>query len=203
MSEDEFDRSDQSIIDEAKALLKAANYSSDFELHEDLRKRALALLAPLVERKQPEALYLSIRVSHDPQDPEYTEEKARDLFLSLLREAAEAGSIEAKFRLACELDEDKTREEASKLFQEAAEAGHAYAMWVHGLNLYGGTGLPQNKEKGIEFILKAADLKFEGAIQFVSDAYASGLHGFPKDEVESAKWLKKLRDKDLITYIGY
>lgn len=200
MSEDEFDRSDQSIIDEAKALLKAAHYSSDFELYKDLTKRALALLAPLVERKQPEALYLSIRGAYNPA---HDREKGNDLFLSLLREAAEAGSIEAKFRLACELDEDKTREEASKLFQEAAESGHAYAMWVHGLNLYGGTGLAQNKEMGLEFIQKAADLKFEGAIQFISDAYASGLHGFPKDEVESAKWLKKLNDKDLIKYIGY
>lgn len=200
MSEDEFDRSDQSIIDEAKALLKAAYYSSDFDLHEKLRARAFMLLAPLVERKQPEALYLSIR---GPCNPEHDREKGNDLFLSLLREAAEAGSIEAKFRLACELDEDKTREEASKLFQEAAESGHAYAMWVHGLNLYGGSGLAQNKEMGLKFIQKAAELKFEGAIQFISDAYASGLHGFPKDEVESAKWLKKLNDKDLIKYIGY
>lgn len=158
------------------------------------------LLAPLAERKQPEALYLSIR---GPYSAEHSKEKAQDLFLSLLREAAEAGSVEAKFRLACELDEDKTREEASALFREAAEAGHPYAMWVHGLNLYGGTAIAHNKEKGLEFIKKAADLKFEGAIQFVSDAYAGGLHGFPKDEAESAKWLKRLNDKDLIRYIGY
>ena len=188
-------------MDEAKALLKAAEYCADYHLCKKMRERALMLLAPFVERKVPEALYLNLFRPYDPS--KYSDEELDRLFLSLLREAAEAGSIEAKFRLACELDENKTREEASALFKEAAEAGHAYAMWCHGLNLYGGTGLVQDKEKGIDFIRKSAELKFEGAIRFIAEAYAKGVYGFSKDEVESTKWWKKLADKDLISINGY
>lgn len=44
----------------------------------------------------------------------------------------------------------------------------------------------------------AAAQKFEGAITFLSNAYALGLHGYPKDEKLAAHWHRKLGDKDVI-----
>lgn len=198
MPEKKYKRPDQSIINEAKALHEAAGYCSDFELCEQIQRHVWKLIEPLIEKKNPDALFLKCMMTTYSEGSGISNEEYNDLYLKYLREAADAGSIDAKFRLACELDEDKTREEASSLFKEAAESGHPYAMWCHGLNLYGGTGQKQNKERGREYIKKAADLKCVLAIRFLSEVYASGLHGFLKDETKSALYWQKLKDKDLI-----
>jgi hypothetical protein len=53
---------------------------------------------------------------------------------------------------------------------------------------------------GITFIRKAAENKFEGALQFIADAYEEGKFGFPKDLQLAAFWREKLQDDDVIGY---
>ncbi len=133
-------------------------------------------------------------------DDTVSDEEFNRRHLIELRKAAETGNISAKFALACEIDEEPTKQESARLFKEAAEAGHVYSMWCHGLNLLSGCGIPKDEDLGLSFIKKAAEKKFEGAIKFVTDAYANGTYGYPKDEKESAIWWKKLTGKDVIHY---
>ena len=160
---------------------------------------AQEIIAPLVEAKYPDALWIKCSLPMR-YDEKITGEEYHERHLKAVREAVEAGSVSAKFALACELDEAATREESVRLFAEAANAGHAYAKWCHGLNLLSDTGAEKNEELGLAYIRESAEQKFEGAIGFIVDAYAAGTHGYPRDIEEAARWRKKLKDKDLITY---
>lgn len=188
------------LIGEAHALIAAAGYASDDERYDQLLAWARENTACLVQAGLPEGLWLEcILAEHDRSSLDDAEFTGR--FIGILRKAAEAGSNEAKFRLACELDyEPETKPEAVALFAEVATTGHAHAMWCHGLDLLTGTVVEKDPVRGLSYIRKSADLKFEGAIQFISDAYACGTHGYPKDETEAARWRRKLGEKDVIHY---
>lgn len=196
----EIDDDAQHLIAEAHALVDAAGHASDDERYDQLMAWARENTAWLVAAEIPEGFWLECVLAEHKRTC-FTDDAFNRRFVAILRKAVETGSIPAKFRLACELDENGTREEAGCLFAEAAEAGHAHAMWCHGLDLLlGGSGFDKDPVRGLALIQKSAELKFEGAIQFVSDAYATGTHGYPRDEAESARWKKKLGDKDVITY---
>ncbi len=104
------------------------------------------------------------------------------------------------FFLGCELDDTTTAEESASFFRKAAELGHSYSKWCHGLNLLSGRGTPRNEELGLQYIREAAEEKFEGAIQFMSQAYASGTYGYPKNEALAASWWSRLKDRAVIRY---
>ena len=135
-----------------------------------------------------------------PGDGSLTNEEFDVAYRAQVEAAAAAGSIEAQFRLACELDQPETRERSADLFKQAAQAGYPYAMWCHGLDLLSGNGLAKNELAGLDYIRRAGELKFEGAIHFISAAYGSGSHGFPIDKEQAALWWKRLADTDLIRY---
>lgn len=197
MKEDEVDP--KILVDEAKALVNAACHTTDDDRYDQLIAWAQEIIAPLVEANFPEALWVNCSLPAR-DDEKITDEEFHKRHWEAVRQAAEAGVVSAKFSLACELDETATREESARLFAEAADAGDAYAKWCHGLNLLSGTGVEKNEELGLTYIRESAEEKFEGAITFVVDAYAAGIHGYPQDVEESARWRKKLKDKDLITY---
>ncbi len=188
-----------SLILEVEALIDAASHSSDHDRYETLMRWAHESLRPLVDAKVPEALWLNASFTHvgnaHLNDKEFEREYIRHI-----RAAADAGNANAQFRLACELDEEATAEESAELFALAAAQGHVYAKWCHGLNLLSGRGCRQDCSLGLSNIQESADGKFEGAIKFLADAYASGTHGFAKDEQESARWWKLLSDKNLVHY---
>ena len=187
------------IIDEIKALLNAVWNCTDDLRREQLWKWANELLQPLLDAEYPEAIWIK-STFHDSEKEPISDEEFKERYLSELKKAAEAGSISAKFDLACEIDEEPTLAESASLFKEAAEAGHSYSKWCHGLNLLSGRGIEKNEKLGLSFIKAAGDEKFEGAIYFIADAYASGTYGYPKDEGKSAMWRKKLSHKDVIHY---
>lgn len=114
--------------------------------------------------------------------------------------AAEAGSAEAMFFLGCELDEEPSLAESTAYFRAAAAQGHPYSMWCYGLNLISGRGTQRDQKLGLQFIERAAEAKFEGAIQFVSHAYAQGTYGYEKNEALAAKWWSSLKGPDVIRY---
>ncbi len=186
-------------ITEIKALLNAAWNSTDKSRYKTLRKWANELLKPLIEINHPEALWLKCSLPIQDDDTISSDEFLRRR-LAEVRKAVDAGSIEAKFDLACNIDEEPTIVESAALFKEAAEAGHANSKWCHGLNLLIGRGLQKDKELGLSFIQEAGDAKFEGAIRFMIEAYSTGTYGYPKDEEKSAIWWKKLSDNDVTGY---
>jgi TPR repeat protein len=187
------------VILEVEALIDAASHSTDHDRYETLMRWAHETLQPLVDAKMPEALWLNASFTHFGNERLSGEEFDREYFRRI-REAADAGNANAQFRLACELDEETSFEESAKLFALAAGQGHVYAKWCHGLNLLSGRDILQDRELGLSNIQEAAVGKFEGAIKFLADAYGSGTHGFPKDEQEAARWLKRLSDRGIVRY---
>jgi uncharacterized protein len=63
-------------------------------------------------------------------------------------------------------------------FEKSALQGYPYAQWVHGINLLDGRSVESNEALALDFIQRAAEGRFEGAIEFVADAYAAGTHGY-------------------------
>jgi TPR repeat protein len=104
------------------------------------------------------------------------------------------------FFLGCELDQEPTLNESTAYFRSAADQGHPYSMWCYGLNLISGRGTEPDKNLGLHFIERSAEANFEGAIQFVSHAYAQGTYGYEKNEKKAASWWAKLKGQDVIRY---
>ncbi len=71
------------------------------------------------------------------------------------------------------------------------------------MNLLSGNGLDKDFVLGLQFIRLAAEGKFEGAIDFLADAYAEGSHGFPQDISLANQWRSRLSDPDIIGFIGF
>jgi TPR repeat protein len=187
---------------EARRLVKRALKAADVSEHRDLLRQAYETLRPLIAGNVPCAQYLHacFTLSLETQD-EATQERRH---IELIREAANAGHAESQFALGQFYDKGGElgfdAEKSAYWFRLSAEQGYAYAQWVHGLNLLNGTGLPRNEALGLEFIRYAAEGKFEGAIQFMTDAYAKGRDGFPRDERVAEEWHQKLDDPDLIEF---
>ena len=187
------------VITEAKALINAAWSTPSETRSGQLLAWAKESLQPLAKEKVPEALWLLC--SLPKEGTEHLSPKEFDrLHMAEARAAAEAGSASAKFFIACQLDEEPTIQESTELFKAAAEQGHAYSKWCYGLNLLSGRGTTKNPELGLRYIEEAAKEKFEGAIQFLSHAYANGTYGYSKDEGMAASWWAKLKDEDVIRY---
>lgn len=187
------------IITEAKALLNAAWHTPSEPRYNQLLNWARESLQPLVDTNHPEALWLFCSIPKEGMGHLSGEEFDR-LHWKEVRAAAEAGSASARFSLACELDAEPTIRESAELFKAAAEQGHSYSKWCHGLNLLGGRGIDKNEALGLRYIEEAANEKFEGAIQFMCNAYSNGTYGYPKDEGVAASWWTRLKDKDVIRY---
>ena len=159
-------------------------------------------MAPLIESGVADAKYLhaggTIHLEH-------LDESARERRrINLIREAAEAGHARAQFTLGqmYEPDAEMAADPATSAywFEKSALQGYPYAEWVHGLNLLSGSGVTRDKALGLDFIRRAAEGRFEGAIQFVAGAYATGTHGFPKDEQQAELWRRRLDEPGVIRY---
>lgn len=204
MTEDDWKPEDR--LREAEALIVASHHCSDDARHDQLLAWAREIIAPLLAARHPHALWVVAGLP-SAEGERISDEEYDRRYWQAVRQAAEAGVLSAKFTLACELDnqaldnKDQAKaEESARLFAEAAKGGHAYAKWCHGLDLISGKVIEKDEALGLTFIREAAEQKFEGAIQFMADAYAAGTFGYPKDEGEAARWRKRLSDKGLITY---
>lgn len=81
--------------------------------------------------------------------------------------------------------------EAAKWYERAAESGHAEAQYNLSLMYFFGEGVPKSTERARELILAAGTSGELFALRALSEAYASGLYGFPKDQVQAGYWKKK------------
>jgi TPR repeat protein len=186
----------------AEALIDQAFQTEDEQLYDSLMSQAHQLLAPLVAAGVPEATYLHAcctlyleGLSEEAQDQRH---------INLIRQSAHAGDMRAQFRMG-QMHEPESEREADAAasahwFELSAMQGYPYAQWVHGLNLWTGHGIPRDETLGLDFIRRAAEGRFEGAIEFVADAYAAGTHGYPKDEAQAEIWRRRLDEPGVMTY---
>jgi len=187
---------------EAERLIDTAWTSEDPVASGSFLKQAYFLLRPLVEKRMPHALYLHAccTLSHEVKDEQEFDRR----YFGLIKEAAEKGHAKAQFRLGQAYDRGgdlgEDPQQSAAWFRKSAEQGYAYAQWVHGLNLLKGEAVPRDDKLGIEYIQKAAAGKFEGALEFIANAYAEGQHGFPRDESRSQTWRAKLKEPGVIGY---
>lgn len=193
---------DAEICTRAEAMLDQAYNSEDDTLRDVLTRQAHQLLAPLVAAGFPEALYLHAccTLSLEGLDDQAHDER----HIALIRQAAYGGDERAQFRMGqmhepeAELEADPAA--SAHWFELSAMQGYPYAQWVHGLNLWNGHGIPCDEALGLDFIRRAAEGRFEGAIQFVADAYAAGTHGYPKDEAQAELWRRRLGEPGVMSY---
>ena len=195
-------KEDEAICAQAARLIEQAGECTDEDMYESLERQAYDLLTPLVERGVPGAQYLhsGSTINLERLDDE-SREKRR---VELVMKAAEAGHARAQFTLGqmyepdAELPADAAA--SASWFEKSALQGYPYAQWVHGLNLLNGNGIQRSEALALDFIRRAADGRFEGAIEFVADAYAAGSHGFPKDEAAAAMWRQRLLEPGVMSY---
>lgn len=192
-------RDTDSQIEEARALLEAAWRTADRRRFNKLLEWARKILTPLAEENIGVAMWMLTSIPDRKSKPISQEEFERQ-HRHRTEEAARAGSTSAMFFLGCELDCEPTLQESSRYFEQASTLGHTYSKWCFGLNLLSGRGTTKDEPRGLALIRQAAGEKFEGAIQFVSHAYAQGTYGFPKNQELAAAWWSKLKDKDVIHY---
>ena len=87
-----------------------------------------------------------------------------------------------------EMDVDPTFNVSS--VETDAKAGDAGAQYVYGCYLLFGRGVPQDKEKGVEWIRKAADQNNPFAQGAMAYCYFKG-EGISKNKEEARKWAEK------------
>jgi TPR repeat protein len=192
-------KSDLARLNKAKAAMKRANNANYASRGlRDARK----LLKPLVEKNIAEAQYLagSFALANEFASDAEFEKWHYELF----HKAAESGYARAQFALGQAYsgrgDLGHNAEKSAYWFSLSAEQGYPPGQWEHGLNLIGGRGLPKNEALGITFIRKAAENKYEGALQFIADAYEGGKFDFQKDSQLAKFWRDKLQDEDVFHY---
>ncbi|HTO84727.1 MAG TPA: hypothetical protein VMQ73_21070 [Methylomirabilota bacterium] len=185
----------------AERLVDAA-MSDPNEAASDLMEQAYQLLLPLVERRLPAAQYLY--ACHFLSRERGSAEEIEPRFIELIHAAARAGHAAAQFRLGQMLDRGgelgHDAQQSAHWFRLSAEQGHVYAQWVNGLNLLCGSGLPRDATLGLQFIERAAAGRFEGALAFLADAYATGKYGYLRDEEKAEALRRRMREPDVIGF---
>ena len=193
---------DQRNIAEIERLIQHAGRISDQAEHDALMEQSYALLLPLVQKQVPAAQYLY--ACHFLSREGKRAEDAARRYQELVRAAARGAHAAAQFRLGQMLDDggelDHDPGQSAYWFRLAAEQGDPYAQWVHGLNLLFGRGLQKDEALGLQFIERAAAGKFEGALKFLADAYATGAHGYSRDETKAEFFRVRMLDVDVIGY---
>jgi hypothetical protein len=155
-------------------LLQAAWHTADRRRFNKLVEWARKILTPLAEQNIGPAMWILMSIP-DPKSKSISHQEFERQHRSRAEEAARCGSASAMFFLGCELDQEPTLKESSRYFEQATALGHTYSRWCYGLNLLSGRGTAKDEARGLSLIRQAAEEKFEGAIQFVSHAYAQGL----------------------------
>lgn len=193
---------DETICAEAAALIEQACDGEQNDRYDSLMEQAYRLLRPLVDRGVASAQYLH---SGSTINLEGLDEQAfTKRRVELIKAAAEAGHARAQFTLGqmYEPDNDLPADAVASAywFEKSALQRYPYAQWVHGLNLLNGSGVEENEALALDFIRRAAEGRFEGAIQFVADAYAAGTHGYPKDEAQAELWRRRFNEPGVMPY---
>jgi TPR repeat protein len=125
--------------------------------------------------------------------------------LTLMREAATAGNVEAMTELADRLETgrgvDRDAFEASRWLTALAEAPEltprqkSQAMFKLGLMFENGIGVVRDDAKAVEWLKKAADADNDKAMTELGRVYAQG-RGVKRDDAEAARWYARAAKYD-------
>lgn len=91
--------------------------------------------------------------------------------------AAKNGYAEAQNSLGSGYQAEKRYEEARKWYEKAVKQGHPMATNSLGLLYDLGLGVPQSRQKGFEYYIKAASLGWAEAMWNIANMYGSGQLG--------------------------
>ncbi|MDP2226881.1 MAG: hypothetical protein Q8J78_05345 [Moraxellaceae bacterium] len=171
------------------------------EIDESNCDKAWELLSPLVEKKDPVAIYYASSFGLSAETLDEFERRR----MEQLQQSAEHGYAPAIHELAIHYDSGelvpRDSNKAAKLFMQAAEKGHPHAQWIHGLDLlYGQNGMEKDEARGLKYIEKAAASKFEGALETMAEFYEVGKYGYPADSEKSNKLTQQIGDDDALAY---
>jgi membrane associated rhomboid family serine protease/TPR repeat protein len=112
--------------------------------------------------------------------------------IAVVQQMADTGNEEAAFRLGRYYDRESSEPDyklALKYYQMASENNHAWATNNLGVLYLSGLGVPRNKEKGSEYIHKAASQHSQWAYLNLADAaFNRGGEGAAKEGIE---WLEE------------
>ena len=143
--------------------------------------------APQQVRPSPQAQALMVRAEAGDRNAQYELGSAYDTGNGVARNAQEAerwyraaadgGHAEAQNSLGSGYQAKKRYREASVWYEKAAQQNHARAIhnlaYLHDLGL----GVPQDRQKGLEMYLRAADMGFAESMFNIGQAYGAGQVG--------------------------
>lgn len=104
--------------------------------------------------------------------------------------AVKQGSADAARELGLISLNEKRTVDAVPLFKQAADADDLTGIYYYGLLRFEGRGCPADKQEGVIYLLRAADLDFAAAQNKLATLYATG-NGVMRDEAQAVKWHQK------------
>jgi serine/threonine protein kinase len=87
-------------------------------------------------------------------------------------------------------------EEAASLFSQAAQLGDSAAMVELGECYSSGDGVPQDANKALFWLRRAAEAGNSSGMVLLGGMYVLGIDGNDPDEEEAARWFQKAADRD-------
>ena len=134
---------------------------------------------------------------HDPAYDELVEQAAGEFSrgdvvaaMVLLRKPAEAGHVPAQMQLAYYLDYAEEDAAALRWYLAAAEAGAAEAQFYLGKMYIAGEGAPADRTRALDWIERAAEQGYPGAIRALVMSFEQGGELTDIDYDRAVDWLQ-------------
>ena len=120
----------------------------------------------------------------------YTEKFDNANIQKYLKKASDLGDTESQVRLAMVYLNAKNTTEAAKLYKILADKGNLTGIYYYGYMTFKGMGTAQDKEKGIQYLTRAANKNVTDAYRMLGRIYYEG-DGTEKDVQKAVEYLKK------------
>lgn len=115
---------------------------------------------------------------------------------SLYQRAAKMGSAEAMWRLGVNHSGTKGKPPnlpvALEWMEKAVDAGHVMAAWGFGKLLLSGKVVGEDRTRGLDLLIQAAEAGYKTAQEDLVRIYRDGRHGLPANPEQSRYWMERL-----------
>jgi TPR repeat protein len=116
--------------------------------------------------------------------------------MAIYRKAADAGSTEAKVRLAWILDQSEDNAGALQLYKQAAAAGDPAGQFGLAEFYANGEGVERDLRRAVKLFTEAANKGHKRAMLVLATAYTDGSLGVPPSERQADYWRDKLAEAE-------